>query len=296
MTRGTFSERLRRAVETHGPLCVGIDPTVEALPEELREKAGTAAEQAAAIGIFADAVTEAVEGIAGVVKFQVGFFERYGAAGYVALETAVKKAKHAGFIVIADCKRGDIGSTMKAYARYYMDVLDVDAVTLNPYMGRDVIEPFIPYVSRGKGAFLLVRTSNAAAAEVQEVSASEGHPYHLYLTGRIAAWQDGLARDEAGYLPMGVVAGATAPEDIRRIRSRHPELLMLVPGFGFQGGTADDVAGAFDAEGNGAVVNSSRAVIYAFGDAGAGKDWRASISEAARSAQAVLRNTAANAG
>jgi len=300
MAQKLFAERLRRTVSKYGPLCVGIDPTFDKLPKELKEKAKTPTEEAAAIGIFTDSVIEAVKGVAGVLKFQVAYFERYGAAGFVELESAVKRAKNDGFMVIADGKRGDIGSTMKAYAKYYMDVLDADAVTLNPYMGKDVIEPFLPYVDKGKGAFLLARTSNPAAAETQDVSASAGHAYYIYLTDRIASWQEKIEKDKAGYLPFGIVVGATVPEEIKKLRAKHPELLMLIPGFGFQGGTADDAAPAFDAQGNGAVVNSSRSVICAFqqegGETAEAKEdpaWQGAIRDAAKTAQGALKEAIA---
>ncbi|MBN1807497.1 MAG: orotidine-5'-phosphate decarboxylase [Planctomycetes bacterium] len=292
MARDNFATRLNAAVRDYGPLCVGIDPFFPSLPPELRERVVTRTEEAAAVGIFADSIIDAVEGIVGVLKFQVGYFEKYGAAGYVELESAVRRARNAGFVVIADAKRGDIGSTMKAYADFYMEVLDVDAVTLNPYMGSDVVKPFLPYAERGKGAFLLSRTSNAAAAELQEVSAREGHPYYLYLTERVLSWQQDLEPDNDGYLPFGIVAGATAPEEMALLRSRFPQLPMLVPGFGFQGGSAEDTAPAFDGNGTGAVVNSSRGIIYAFAGDSVPRDWREAISDAARSAQVALKNAA----
>lgn len=258
-----FVDRLQAGVLSKGPLCVGLDPVFERLPSELRENQRSRGEQARACGRFSRQVVDAVKDLVAVVKVQVAYFEFFGVAGYRELEETVRHARECGLLVISDCKRGDIGSTMRAYADYHLHFLGADAMTINTYMGSDVLESLSPYIQEGRGAFMLVRTSNPGAEQVQG-GMEQNQPLYRRMARLACDWQIEYRQGEFPYLPAGVVAGATAPDDLAEIRASFPELFLLIPGFGHQGGTANDVAAAFDEHGGGAVVNSSRSVIYAF--------------------------------
>lgn len=284
-----FVDRLQRTVLDKGPLCVGLDPVFEALPAELRESGPGIGGQVRAAGRFAREVIDAVKDIVGVVKLQVAFFERYGAAGFRELEETARHARAAGLLVISDCKRGDIGSTMQAYVEYHLGLLGADAMTLNPYMGRDVLDVLAPQLEAGKGAFMLLRTSNPAAAEVQGTCEQPDALYRR-MAGMIAGWQAGLAAGASGYLPVGAVVGATGRLELAELRSSCQRLFFLVPGYGRQGATTADVAGAFDSQCGGAVVNASRSVLYAFReDSGLEEtDWRRAVRRQASKTQDEL--------
>lgn len=282
-------DRLQAAVINQGPLCVGLDPVFERLPEELKGRAESRRDKAKACGGFARLVVDAVADIVGVVKIQVACFERFGATGYQELEETVEHARRAGMVIISDCKRGDIGSTMQAYVDYHLSALGADAMTLSPYMGRDVFSPLEPLLAQGKGAFFLVRTSNPGAAEVQS-AAGDAEPLYRRTAALVTAWQRDFPPDESDYLPAGAVVGATAPQELAELRRNFPSLFFLVPGYGFQGGTAQDVSPAFDSNGGGAVVNASRSVLYAFRleDGGEQDDWQQAVRQKAQASQAEL--------
>ncbi|MBI3865600.1 MAG: orotidine-5'-phosphate decarboxylase, partial [Planctomycetia bacterium] len=191
-------------------------------------------------------------------------------AGTAALARVIRKARDAGLVVICDAKRGDIGTTAEAYARGYLAGRDAraaawgaDALTVNPYLGRDTLEPFVRVaVERGAGIYVLVRTSNPGAGSFQDVRDSQGTVYR-----RVAAVVEELAASTAGtarFGAVGAVVGATYPQELSALRAAMPHVPLLIPGYGAQGGAARDIAAAFDADGLGAVVNSSRGIIFAF--------------------------------
>jgi orotidine-5'-phosphate decarboxylase len=296
-----FADRLAEAVRAKSSaLVVGLDPQLEKLPRELREAARAlhpdAREQAAAaIRAFDAAVIEAVAPFAAAVKPQSAFYERWGAPGVAAFEHAVEAARAAGLLVIGDVKRGDIGSTAVAYAEGHLaspgrPAARVDAVTLNPLLGTDSIAPFLEVMAaQGAGCFVLVRTSNPSASELQDLPV-HGRPLHEHVAALVARW--GQAHVGAcGYSSVGAVVGATAPAELRRLRELLPRAWFLVPGVGAQGATADDVAPAFDGRGLGALVNSSRGILYAYGDPTAA-DWRERVRDAARGLRDQLRRAA----
>lgn len=271
-----FVERLHSSQSRCGNgICVGIDPRWDQLPDSIKERAQSRASNpldaaARAFEEFSLRIIDLVAGKVPVVKPQVAFFEELGPVGSVVLGRVIRAARRAGLLVICDAKRGDIGTTAEAYARGYLAGEDpdaapwgADALTVSPYLGRDTLEPFLQVANeRGGGLYVLVRTSNPGAATFQD-PASDG----IKLFERVAdAVEAANVPHLAGgaYGPMGAVVGATYPQELVQLRARMPHAPILVPGYGAQGGTADDVAAAFDADGLGAVVNSSRGIIFAY--------------------------------
>lgn len=269
----SYITRLHDAVRRKGtPALVGLDPRLELLPGAVIDAvdARDASERAAAaFEEFCCRIIDVVAPLVPAVKPQAAFFEEHGPAGMQALARVIRRARDAGLIVVADGKRGDIGSTAAAYARGWLAGEDpdaapwaADALTVNPLLGPDTLEPFVEVARmRGAGVYVLVRTSNPGAAEYQE--GSGGEP--LYRT--IAATVEELAsRDAAGgrFGSIGAVVGATARRQLAELRQAMPHTPFLVPGYGAQGAGADDVAAAFAEDGLGALVNSSRAVNFAY--------------------------------
>jgi orotidine-5'-phosphate decarboxylase len=277
-----FADRLADAVRRKGTaLCVGLDPRRESLPAALRDK-----DPAAAYEAFCLRVLEIVAPIVGVVKPQSAFFEACGPAGLAALQTVLRRAKDLGLFTILDAKRGDIASTAAAYAEAAFTALDADALTVNPYLGRDAVEPFITAARRAnRGLFVLVRTSNAGAGLFQDL-VCDGRPVYQHVADAVAAWNTECL-GECGLGDVGAVVGATHPAELKLLRERLPGVWFLVPGYGTQGGTAADVRAAFRGDGLGAVVNSSRGVTFPFQPQDT--QWEAAIEAAARAAASELQ-------
>ena len=304
-----FADRLAEAVRSkRSSLVVGLDPRLDRLPASVRasaERTGGEGDPrevaAAAIERFDEAVIAEVADAAVAVKPQIAFYEQWGPPGLAAYEHAVRVAHAAGLLVIGDIKRGDIGSTAEAYARAHLGggasasggeggAPAADAVTVNPLLGSDSIAPFLRVASeRGGGLFVLVRTSNPSAAELQD-QALPGGPLHHILAGLVELWGRELV-GACGYSSVGAVVGATAPEELGRLRKLMPHAWLLVPGVGAQGATPADVAGAYGRDGLGAVVNSSRGILYAYGDPSSA-GWRPAIRDAARRLRDQLRDVA----
>ncbi|HEX5468986.1 MAG TPA: orotidine-5'-phosphate decarboxylase [Gaiellaceae bacterium] len=287
-TASTFPDRLADAVDRkRSQLLVGLDPRVDLLPVELRGESylsrGAAADACARFcrGLI-DAVAPYVIG----VKLQLAFFEVLGADGLRAYEDVCEYARAAGLLIVADAKRGDIGSTARAYADAYLETgedghLPVDALTVNPYLGSDSMEPFLAACRRsGAGLFCLVKTSNAGSADIQDLALSDGRRVWQQVAELVNEWGGGLV-GERGLSSVGAVVGATYPRAVAEARRLMPQAVLLLPGIGAQGATPADVARAFTSGPASALVPVSRAVIYAFRVAGA--DWRkAAAAEAAR--------------
>lgn len=292
-----FADSLMAAIVRVGnPVCVGIDPRAEDLPDGfLDQYPGTRAGVASAFEEFGRKVIEVVAPLVPAVKFQAAFYEAYGPEGMSALHATSEFARSSGLIVIIDGKRNDIGSTAEAYARAYLGKVpigehfrpswDADALTINPYLGSDGIAPFIKVATReGKGIFVLVRTSNASAGEFQDLVA-DGKPIYRHVAERIAVLAQ-PHRGDSGYSLVGAVVGATYPSELAELREALPGVPFLVPGYGTQGGSAVDVAPAFDVSGLGALINNSRGITFAYRKPAAvarfGDDWRAAIAQAVR--------------
>ncbi len=284
----TFADRLADAVERkRSQLVVGIDPRVDLLPVELRGESVLGRSEAAnAVARFSCGIVDAVAPYVVAVKPQVAFFEALGADGFGALERVCGYARDAGLLVIADAKRGDIGSTARAYATAYLEPSEggpplADALTVNPYLGGDSLEPFLQACRlHGAGIFCLVRTSNSGAADVQELSLSDGRRVWQQVAELVAEWGADLIGDR-GLSSVGAVVGATAPRAVAEARKLLPRSVLLLPGVGAQGATPADVARAFTSGPASALVTASRSVIYAF--RAGNDDWRAAAgAEAAR--------------
>jgi orotidine-5'-phosphate decarboxylase len=272
-----FADRLLGAVEAKSShVVVGLDPDFTLLPGPVRDLfPGALAdpfELTECYRVFLTDVLDAVADIAVAVKPQLAYFEALGSPGYGLYEELVSEAQYRGLLVIADAKRGDIGSTADAYARAHLDVAGADAVTVNPWFGTDGVEPFLERArAHGKGIFVLVKTSNPSSSEIQDLALVDGRR----VSGRVAELVERWGEDcigDLGYASVGAVVGATHPEELASLRVAHPETPFLVPGYGAQGAGADHLRGAFDKAGTGAVVNSSRAVLYAYRERGG--DWR----------------------
>jgi orotidine-5'-phosphate decarboxylase len=270
-----YVQRLHdRQIRFGNGICVGIDPRMEQLPPGIvaaaRARGGSSLEQAAsAFEEFSLRILDVVADLVPVVKPQAAFFEELGPAGMLALARVNRAARAKGLVVICDAKRGDIGTTAEAYARGYLAGADpeaapwaADALTVNPYLGRDTLEPFLKVAQeRGAGLYVLVRTSNPQSGTFQD-PVTDGRTIYERVADLVEEWSAGLAGDD-GYGLVGAVVGATYPQELVALRARMPHVPILVPGYGAQGGTARDVASAFDARGLGAVVNSSRGIIFA---------------------------------
>jgi orotidine-5'-phosphate decarboxylase len=293
-----FADRLCAAVRAKGnAVCVGLDPRWDALPAEVRLRHGsdTLAAVALAFEEFCCRVIDVVAPLVPVIKPQMAFFEMCGPAGFAALQRVLRKARQCGLLVILDGKRNDIASTAAAYADAALagvplagaarPVWDADALTVNPYIGRDAVEPFLESARRaGRGVFVLVRTSNPGARQFQDLNCG-GRPLYLHVAAAVRTWsRENLG--SCGLGDVGAVIGATYPAELAALRAALPEVPFLVPGFGAQGGGAADVAPAFRADGQGALVNSSRGILFAYPPATA--DWEAAIETATRATIAAL--------
>ena len=278
-----FADRLFEAVRAKKtPLCVGLDPRWESLPERIRSRHGdTLRGRARAYEEFCCRALDIVSPVVAVVKPQSAFYEACGPAGMTTLQLVLRRARHQGLVTILDVKRNDIASTAEAYADAMFRVYDADAVTLNPYLGRDSIEPFLK-VARPlhRGIFVLVRTSNAGSNQFQGLTCGD-RPLHMHVGDAVRQWTEENI-GASGFGDVGAVIGATHPAELNELRERLSTVPFLVPGYGAQGGTARDTAGAFASSGLGAVVNSSRGVL--FPTAPSDPSWESAIERAARNA------------
>ncbi|MDX2234543.1 MAG: orotidine-5'-phosphate decarboxylase [Hyphomonadaceae bacterium] len=288
MSAGHFAERLHAAVAAAGaPLCVGLDP----MPDKIPALFGDAREDVRAVARFCEAIVARAAGRCAALKPQMGFFEPYGPEGVAAARDAAAAARDAGLPVILDAKRGDIGSTAEGYVRATLGPapgFDADCVTVNPYLGLDSLEPFLAFAeAHDKGVAVLVRTSNPGARDVQDLQV-DGEPLWTRVAAMLVPAMDRLARG-ADWSDLMIVAGATWPEDARRLRAILPKALFLAPGYGAQGASAADaLAGLVD--GKGGVVSASRSILYPPAAAAARTmdDWRAAIDDALAGARMEL--------
>ena len=295
-----FADRLHDAIERCGNAAlIGLDPHLDKLPAEFavaRDPNAPRAERAAAMGDFCCALIDLAAGRVPAVKPQSAFFELLGGDGVEAFERVVGHAHDNGLLVIGDVKRGDIASTAGAYARAMMEDNGgdpktlCDAVTVNAFLGLESIAPFLEVCTKnGTGIYVLVRTSNPGSAEFQLC----GEPT---LSERIAdavnRWGADLIGDH-GLSSVGAVVGATHPRDLAALRERMPKANLLVPGYGAQGGSADDIAAAFLPGGQGALVNSSRGISFAYAKSGRPESaWRDASSAAIDAMIEDLRSAA----
>ena len=263
-----FADKLAAAVrQKQTPVVVGLDPRFESLPESVRRacRDNQPTAVAAAVSEFCRSVIDAVAPLVPAVKPQVAFFEQLGPPGLAALAEVIAHARRNGLLVIVDAKRNDIGSTAEAYAAAYFGSAapwPADALTVSPYLGDDSLSPFIDAARKcGGGVFVLVKTSNPGGSQFQDLACG-AQPLYRHVAHAVD--QSAIADLGAcGYGNVGAVVGATYPEQLAELRAAMPHAWILVPGYGSQGGTATDVAAAFDAAGLGAIVNNARGIIFA---------------------------------
>lgn len=265
-----------KIIGTKSPICVGLDTKFDYIPQPalLEDTGGNALEYAAAnILAYNRILIDEIADIVPSVKVQSAYYELYGPAGVKAFEDTLRYAKNAGLFTIADIKRGDIGSTAAAYSSAYLGrtkvgdrevaAFDADFVTINGYLGSDGIAPFVEDCKTyDKGAFILAKTSNPSSGELQDKQ-SDGRAIYEHMAGLITQWGAPLT-GKYGYSSIGAVVGATWPQQAADIRREFPGLFMLIPGYGAQGGGAEDILGNFDGNGLGGIVNNSRAILTAW--------------------------------
>jgi orotidine-5'-phosphate decarboxylase len=281
MSPDLFSDRLLDAIRRKGsPICVGIDPMFDSLPEALfgpgKERDANDVRGACdAIYDFTMGVLETVAPHVPIVKFQSAYFEKFLWEGVQIYYDLIAEAKAMGLLVIGDVKRGDIGSTSEAYAAAHLDELPFDletgttpdAITVNPFLGMDTLQPFLKVAKEtGKGLFVLVRTSNPGSADLQDVKTADGRTFSEMIADQLAplAAEEGLV-GTSGWSTIGAVVGATQKHTMESLRQRMPKSIFLLPGYGTQGATADMTRSAFT-NGQGAIVSASRSILYAHKD------------------------------
>lgn len=286
-----FADRLHTRIQNkRTPLCVGLDPRWDSLPRSItREYDNNATGRALAYQTFCLRVLEIVHPCTAIVKPQIAFFETLGAAGHLALEAIIGKAHQLDLLVILDAKRNDIASTATAYAETAFDLLKADALTVNPYLGRDAIEPFMTEARKHHaGLYVLVRTSNPGAGQFQDLTTPQGK-VHEVVAHAVNTWSnENLGK--TGYGDVGAVVGATSPAELSHLRTIMPLVPFLVPGYGAQGGSAADCQGAFQQNGMGAVINSSRGILFPFKPDD--PQWEQKVEAAARTSAEELGKAA----
>lgn len=296
-----FSDRLLKAIDAKkAPICVGIDPIIDQFPDAIlqRFRRNGRIEGDAAIDATFEFVTRVLRVVAAhvpAVKFQSAYFEQFLSEGVEAYYSLVQEAAELDLVVIGDVKRGDIGSTVAAYATGHLadpvseegtaDIVTPDAITVNPFCGLDTIQPFVDTARTfDKGLFVLVRTSNPGSAALQDVQLADGRTWSEMLADSLnpIATANGLV-GHLGFSSIGAVVGATQPHTMESIRKRLPQSIFLLPGYGAQGATADMTRAAF-INGRGAIVSASRSILYAHRDkkyaARFGDDWEKCVLQA----------------
>lgn len=257
----TNMDKLFEAVACRGPVCIGLDTDISYLPKDFIRTELTQGEN---IFRFNQKIFEATKQQAGCYKVQIAYYESLGLEGMKAYAQTLQMIRQAGIPVIADIKRGDIAKTAEMYAKAHFEGdFEADYITLAPYMGLDSISPYMPYVKeKGKGLFVLVRTSNPGAKDFEYEKLQDGrHVYDMVGDKLNQMGKDCIG--EKGYSSLGMVIGGTHIEEASEIRQKYQDSFFLIPGYGAQGGTAEDIA-QYLIKGNGGVVNSSRSVLLAY--------------------------------
>lgn len=273
--KNAIDRLINKIKETDNPTVIGIDPKYDMLPECIKNKYGKTLEDISkAILEFNKELIDNTYDIIPAVKVNIAFYEMYGIEGMKAFEKTCKHAKEKGMVVIADIKRGDIGSTAQSYSNAFLgktkigekeeSIFDVDFVTVNPYMGTDCVKPFIDDCKKyDKGIFVLVKTSNPSSGELQDKKIEGGEKIYIEVAKLVEQWGEDLI-GENGYSSVSAVVGATYPNQLEEIREIAPHTYFLIPGYGAQGGKAEDIALGFDKNGLGGIVNASRSLMYAY--------------------------------
>lgn len=253
-------DKLYNRVEERGVVCVGLDTAIEYIPSHLFEGRS----ETEALVEFNKQIIDATIDVAACFKVQIAYYEALGLKGMLAYKETLDYLREKDAIIIADIKRGDIAATAKQYAKAHFEGdFEVDFITLSPYMGMDSIEPYMPYMEKGnKGVFTLVRTSNPGAEDIEMVKTEDGRDVYKVVGDKLTEMGNKVSGD-CGYSSIGGVIGCTHVEEGIEIRKRFKNMFFLIPGYGAQGGKAEDVA-LYLNNGNGGVVNSSRAILLAY--------------------------------
>lgn len=254
-------DRLYEAVKSKGHVCVGLDTDISYVPSELRNKYKSISDS---LFEFNRRIIDATSDYASCFKVQIAYYEAYGIEGMIAYKRTLDYLREKKEIIIADIKRGDISKTAEMYAKAHFEGdFEADFITLSPYMGMDSIEPYLDYVAnKEKGLFALVRTSNEGAKDIQYIDSKNGEKIYSEVGKKIQALGEKYMGD-CGYSSLGGVVGCTHREEGLEMRSQLDKMFFLIPGYGAQGGGADDVAPLLR-DGNGGVVNSSRGILLAY--------------------------------
>lgn len=274
----SFDRLIARILELKNPTVAGLDPKIEYVPEFIRkgyfdEDGETMKAASKAIFRYNQQLIDALCDIVPAVKLQAAYYELYGHHGIKTMERTIRYARMRGMYVITDGKRNDIGATMEAYAAAHLGSCQIgssecepfgaDALTVNGYLGTDGIQPLLDICKkRDKGIFVLCKTSNPSSGEFQDMLI-DGVPLYARMGDHCETWGEDTI-GQYGYSAVGAVVGATYPEQLSELRNRMPHTMFLVPGYGAQGGGAAGIAGGFDKNGLGAIVNSSRAILCAY--------------------------------
>ncbi len=299
-------------------ICVGLDPHIDQIPEYLMDENGVyeANNQieylkslASAVKLFNQIIIENVKPYTAVVKPQLAFYEQLGVPGLETFKATVEYAHEAGLMVIVDGKRNDIGSSARGYYNAYLNkgynknqkslgFVKSDALTINPFLGFEGIEPFLE--NKENGVFGLVRTSNPGAEDLQNLKLESGRSFYEELALKFEKWGKNY-RGETGYSNLGAVVGATCPEELANLRKLMPHTFFLIPGYGAQGGGAEDVIAGFDNNGYGGIVNSARSIIFAYrkepyNNKYSEKEFGQAAAEAARLMQLEINKALKNEG
>lgn len=290
--------------EKQAPIVVGLDPMLSYIPEQIltaafREYGETREGAAQAIWEYNKKLVDAVYDLIPAVKPQSAMYEQFGSEGVRVYEQTVKYCKEKGLVVIGDVKRGDIGSTSEAYATGHLGKaviggsvcpgFDEDFATVNPYLGSDGIKPFMKVcAAEKKGIFVLVKTSNPSSGEFQD-RITDGRPLYEWVGEKVEQWGQECMPETGNYSYVGAVVGATYPEQGKVLRKIMPHTLILVPGYGAQGGKGSDLAYFFDDNGEGAIVNSSRGIIAAWKQEAYAQYGAEHFEEAARAAVVAMK-------
>jgi orotidine-5'-phosphate decarboxylase len=280
------ADRLFERIASCGPVCFGLDTAASYLPPGLIDQAGG---EAVGILAFNQALIDATHDIVACYKVQIAYYEALGLKGMAAYAGTVAYARALGVPVIGDVKRGDIAATGSQYAKaHFSGDFEADWITVNPYMGSDAIEPFLDVaIQADKGIFVLVRTSNPGAADFEYLTVDDARrePLYMRVAAKVAAMAD-RCRGSSGYSAVGAVTGCTQRSEVQAVRQVLSGCFLLIPGYGAQGGTAEDVA-AYLVGGNGGVVNASRSLLLAWKSA---PDGAANFAQASRQATLKMRD------
>ncbi len=277
---------IEKIKKTNNPTVMGLDPRYEMLPKCVTNKYPPNLEGVSkAIIEFNKALIDATYDIIPAIKPQIAFYEMYGIPGMESFKETCRYAKEKGMIVIADIKRGDIGSTATGYSNAFLgktkigeeeqSIYDVDFVTVNPYMGTDCVKPFIEDCKKyDKGIFILAKTSNPSSGELQDLKLENQKEVYIQIAELVEKWGEEL-RGKYQYSSVAAVVGATYPEQLKQIRKVAPHTYFLIPGYGAQGGKSNDIALGFDSNGLGGIVNASRSLMCAYKS----ENWKNQVTE-----------------